>query len=133
VTPRLLLGFDLTAIGAAASYFAAGVGDVKRSLTIVNLDAVATFFPMQRGLFLRGGLGLSGLSSEIEIDGVSTSDSSSGANVLAGVGYAFWLGRSFNLTVNLDFSAQGYGDTESGAPGPDSSSFWTLGLGFDWY
>ena len=39
------------------------------------------------------------------------------------------LDALFNLTVNLDYSGQSY----SGELAPDSSSFWGLGLGFDWY
>jgi hypothetical protein len=53
-----------------------------------------------------------------------------GGNLSIGTGYAFWLGQSFNLTLNLDLSAQGYGGSGSG---PKSSSMWQLGVGFDWY
>jgi hypothetical protein len=128
LTPKLLLGFDLTSISASAEYADPTFGDVDRSLSIVNLNAVATFFPMERGLFLRGGLGLAGISSRIDTSFGDVSDSYSGVNVLGGVGYALWLGQAFNLTVGLDYSAQSYG-----GDGPDSSSFWTLGVGCDWY
>lgn len=54
--------------------------------------------------------------------------------MLAGVGYACWLGQSFNLTVNLDFSAQSYRDgSDPYGLLPDSSRLWSLYLGFDWY
>jgi hypothetical protein len=134
VTPRLLLGFDLRVIAASADYRTAA-GDLERSLGIVNLDGVATFFPWERGLFVRGGIGLSSLNATERLNGTRTDASATGANLLAGIGYAFWLGRSFNLTLNLDFSGQSYGSSENweGGEGPEASSFWALGLGFDWY
>jgi hypothetical protein len=134
VTPRLLVGFDLGLVAASAEHRTLA-GDLERSLGIVNLDAVATFFPLERGFFVRGGLGLSSLSATEKVAGATTEASASGANLLAGVGYAFWLGRSFNLTLSLDVSGQTYGSTENwaGGDGPESSSFWTLGVGFDWY
>ena len=53
-------------------------------------------------------------------------------NALAGVGYAFWLGRSFNLTVNADLDLQTYGNQSSGAD-VTSARGGSLWLGFDWY
>jgi hypothetical protein len=127
LTPRLLLGGDISAISSQSND---AFGN-NRSVGITNVDAVLTFFPMERGLFFRAGLGLSRLQHTRETAVGTVSDSFSGGNVLAGIGYAFWLGRQFNLTANLDVSAQNYNSSGQGAP--DSSSFWTLGLGFDWY
>ncbi|WP_242343080.1 outer membrane beta-barrel protein [Anaeromyxobacter terrae] len=125
VTPRLLLGLDITAARAQAS----GSG-VTTAAQITNYDAVATFFPMERGLFLRGGLGLSALSLAYD-DGIDDiTDTYGGTNLLGGVGYAFWLGKQFNLTVNLDASKQFYGSSDTA---PEGSSFWMLYAGFDWY
>jgi hypothetical protein len=134
VTPRLLVGVDLRVIAASAE-FRTPSGDLERTLGIVNLDGVVTFFPWERGLFLRGGIGLSSLNATEKLAGTRTDASATGANLLAGIGYAFWLGRSFNLTLNLDFSGQSYGSSENweNGEGPDASSFWTFGLGFDWY
>ena len=122
ISPRLLLGFDLTAVRSAADQ-----DGFATAVQVNNYDAVATFFPMETGLFVRGGLGLSAIS--VEADGLSTT-TAGGANVLLGVGYAWWLGRSFNLTVNLDFSAQSYGSSNDK---PESSRLWALYAGFDWY
>ena len=125
VTPRLLLGLDITAARAQAS------GDgVTTAAQITNYDAVATFFPWERGLFVRGGLGLSALSLEVDGGSLEGSDTYGGTNILGGIGYAFWLGQQFNLTLNLDASKQFYG---SSATEPEGSSFWMLYAGFDWY
>ncbi len=125
LTPRLLLGLDFSGVSSTASD-----SGVTATLGIANYDGVVTFFPMERGLFLRGGVGLSRLT--LDVTGFGSS-SFSGANVTGGAGYAWWLGRTFNLTVNLDYSAQFYGDNNGGTTGPQGSSFWALGLGFDWY
>jgi len=121
ISPRLLLGFDLTAVRSAADQ-----DGYDTAVQVNNYDAVATFFPMDTGLFVRGGLGLSAISVESPV----TTVTASGANVLLGVGYAWWLGRTFNLTVNLDFSAQSYGSSNDK---PESSRVWALYAGFDWY
>lgn len=122
LTPQLLLGGDLTYLSSQAS-----AGGYDSSVGIMNVDLVATFFPMERGLFFRGGLGRSAY--------VQTADgyddyNRGGWNVLGGVGYAFWLGQRFNLTVNLDVSQQWYGSSDVDV---ENSRFWALYAGFDWY
>ncbi|WP_242361317.1 hypothetical protein [Anaeromyxobacter sp. SG17] len=125
VTPRLLLGLDITAARAQAS----GSG-LTTSAQITNYDAVATFFPMERGFFVRGGLGLSALSLAYDDGFDDVTDTFGGTNILGGLGYAFWLGKQFNLTVNLDASKQFYGSSDTA---PEGSQFWMLYAGFDWY
>lgn len=126
LTPNLLFGGDITAIGSVLDE-----GGVETTLTVTNLDAVATWFPTGRGLFLRGGVGIS--AYRFEVDGGfddGWSEEATGVNVLGGIGYAFWLGRRFNLTLNADVSAQDYGDEDLSA---ESSRFANFYVGFDWY
>ena len=128
LTPTLLLGFDLAGVRAATneSYYQA-------SVAIVNYDAMVTWFPAGRGFFVRGGGGVSSSSFSVSLASVSRSSDFLGLNLAAGLGYAFWLGDSFNLTVSLDGSGQWWGDHDGGTTGPRSSSFGALGVGFDWY
>jgi hypothetical protein len=128
LTPQLLLGLDISGVSSGASE-----GSATATLTIVNYDGVLTFFPMGEGLFVRGGLGLSRLSFEVTGTAFDGGVDYTGTNVTFGGGYAFWLGRTFNLTLNLDYSAQFWGDNDGGTTGPKRSDFWALGLGFDWY
>jgi hypothetical protein len=126
LSPRLLLGFDGSAVRSATD-----ANGITTGVQISNYDAVVTFFPYEQGLFLRGGVGLSALSEDVAIAGYgSGTRSTKGVNVLAGVGYAWWIGQKFNLTANLDYSAQSYG---SSSDKPERSSYWALWLGFDWY
>ncbi len=125
LTPKLLLGLDIN--GFQTSGTVTGTS-VDATYQISTYNAMVTWFPMERGLFLRGGFGLSNLSLDVSGYG---SDDVSGWNLDVGAGYAFWLGKSFNLTLNLDYAVQSYGSNKVGAP--DSSNYWALWLGFDWY
>jgi hypothetical protein len=125
LTPTLLLGFDWTTVRATAS------DELATTYTqIANYDAMLTWFPWETGLLLRGGLGLSALTVKASTSGASGSSTYTGANLLVGVGYAFWLGEHFNLTLGLDVSGQGYGDS---AGSPKSSALGALWVGADWY
>ncbi len=124
LSPKTLVGFDVTAVRAEATE-----GSATAAIQVTNYDAMFTWFPMEKGLFLRGGGGLSAMTVQTDTGYSSGSETYTGVNLLAGVGYALWLGNSFNLTANFDYSAQSYG----GSNAPDSSHIWQLYLGFDWY
>ncbi len=126
VSPTLLVGADLS--GTLSS---ADAGGVRTELGISNLDAVVTWFPYERGLFVRGGAGLSSISYRYRDAAGTEQGSKEGANVLGGVGYAFWLGSQFNLTLNLDLSRQWYGG--SSTLRITSGAYWATWIGFDWY
>ena len=86
-----------------------------------------THFPKEEVFFIRGG-GLSNIGYTIKGSGNDIKCTETGYGILGGVGYAFWIGKSFNLTLNLDYSRQFYsGDIA------DSSNFTIAYLGFDWY
>jgi hypothetical protein len=125
LAPTLLLGFDWTVVRATASDELADT-----FAQISNYDAMLTWFPWETGFLLRGGVGLSSLTVKASTGTASGSTTYTGANLLVGAGYAFWLGDHFNLTLGLDASAQGYGDS---AGSPKSSSLWALWVGADWY
>ncbi len=122
LTPTLLLGFDLNLLSAQSSS-----GGADTMAQINNYDLVLTWFPQGEGLLFRGGVGFSSLVWDLDVLGRETY---SGANVLLGVGYAFWLGQTFNLTLNLDYTGQSYGSSDNQ---PESSHFWAVYLGADWY
>jgi hypothetical protein len=130
VTPKLLLGVDVGAIGARRS------GD---GVQLNYYDLGVMFFPMEKGLFIRGAAGLSALTidatSSPHVTGKGTLR---GQNVLLGLGYAFWMRRSFNLTLNIDYQAHFlnkelpslYGGERVSLDSGSGVSGW---IGFDWY
>ncbi len=123
LSPNLLLGFDITAVAQLGT-------DVMGTqyLQISNYFAMLTWFPFQKGLFIRGGGGFSSLINLISTPGFDLTETYYGGGLLAGIGYAFWLGRHFNLTLNLDHSRQFYL-----SDGPDRGRFTIVYVGFDWY
>jgi hypothetical protein len=120
VTPRLLVGFDGGFVGSTGDE-----GSFSSSIQANYYDLGAMFFPAERGFFLRGAAGLSSLVWSV--DGLGE-DSARGYNVLGGVGYALWLGKAFNLTLNLDVQRHWF--DEGALEGATAWGFW---LGFDWY
>lgn len=120
ISPKTLLGFDGTAVRQE------GTVGVDAAIQINNYFLMLTHFPYEEGLFFRVGGGLSNIVAEVDGD----RDVVSGYGILGGVGYAFWLGKSFNLTLNLDHSRQYY---SGGSDDPDRSQFTIAYVGFDWY
>ncbi len=124
LSEKSLLGLDMTGIRQSATAFG-----VTASLSITNTFLMYTYFPSGEGLFLRLGGGLSTITQEFDSWLGKVSIDESGTGVLGGLGYAFWLGENFNLTVNIDHSEQSY----SGDSIADKSDFTIAYLGFDWY
>lgn len=124
LSPNLLLGFDATALGQSGTNFGA-----DEHVQINNYFAMLTYFPVRQGFFLRGGGGWSAAMIQLNTFYGDFLSTSRGFGALVGMGYAFWLGKTFNLTVNLDHSRQFYDNNNS----IDNSKFTALYLGFDWY
>ncbi|HEX7489845.1 MAG TPA: hypothetical protein VF341_13115 [Anaeromyxobacteraceae bacterium] len=125
ITPELLLGFDGGFLSTATS---------GAMVQLNRYDVGVMYFPWQRGFYLRGAVGLAALTIDATGGGgiLTGKGTTRGLDALAGVGYAFWVGRSFNLTVNADLDLQTYGNQSSGAD-VTSARGGSLWLGFDWY
>jgi hypothetical protein len=129
VRPDLLVGFDVRMLRSQGSTSQFGPS-TDLGVQATDYLAVLTWFPAERGFFLRGGAGLATIALDANDRFGRSSDSHGGVAALAGLGYAFWLGQHFNLTLNLDMSGQAYG---GGAGLPESSRFIDGYLGFTWY
>jgi len=103
INPKLHLGFDLSAIRQEGDGVIYGY-DVEGNIQINNYLVALTYFPNSEGFFLKGGAGISSIIYEISSGLTSTSESYSGTALLGGLGYAFWLGKSFNLCLNAEYS-----------------------------
>jgi hypothetical protein len=121
LSDKSLLGLDVTAVGQTATY----PGNTAQ-VQINNYFLMYTYFPEGEGLFFRIG---GGLSSLVVLSPAATNQYG-GVGALVGAGYAFWLGKTFNLTVNADYSAQQYSQS---AGSPSTSNYLATYLGFDWY
>ena len=132
VNPKLHVGFEGSGIRQEGDGEIYGYG-VEGNVQINNYLAALTYFPNGEGFFLKAGAGLSSIRYEISTSiyssVVSVSESYSGTALLGGLGYAFWVGKHFNLCINADYSVQNYTDDEA----PDTSHFWNLYLSFYWF
>jgi hypothetical protein len=120
VSPKLLVGFDGGFVAASAEE-----QGYSSSIQLNYYDLGMMYFPAGRGFYLRGAAGLSSIVWDAEpyVDA-----SARGFNVLGGVGYAFWLGRAFNLTLNVDAARHFF--SEDDLEGGTAVGVW---VGFDWY
>jgi hypothetical protein len=120
LTDRLLFGVELGAQGTQGD-----VGGETARFVLADADAVLSFFPDADGLFVRFGGGVSWLHRERA--GATTNDR--GYNGLVGLGYAFWIGERFNLSLRIDHARAFFGKGSAA----DASEQWAASLGFDWF
>ena len=96
VMPQLLLGFDLSGLTASGNT----PGGLYADSTILGYDAVAKLFPFVHGFFLRGGGGLSTLTS---VPACTAGFSYLVTNLLLGAGWAFPVAPPLHLTLGVDW------------------------------
>ncbi len=120
LSPEFLLGGDLRLVRAQSTS-----KDIAAGAHMIDLTCMATWYPLQRGFFVRGGAGLTALGIK-----AASSDLVVGGGAVLGLGWAFWLGQQFNLTLNLDGSLAFF---PSKVDRPSSSRFLDLYVGFGWY
>jgi hypothetical protein len=118
LSPNLLFGFS----GSAVSQIGTINGN-DAHLQINNYFAAVTWFPAERGFFVRGGGGL----SNILIDTGVRSDRASGFGILLGAGFALQVARRHNVTFTVDHSRQSYGGSTTK---PENSQFTAAYLGY---
>jgi hypothetical protein len=126
LNPNIHLGFDVSAWRQEAEY---DYYNQTISYQINNYMLALTFFPMETGLALKAGVGACVFVYNNDYDGGSTAESYSGKAFLFGVAYHFWLGETFNLGLNLEYSKQYYNDDEVF----DDTDFWNAYVSFYWF
>jgi hypothetical protein len=124
LTPRLLLGFDGGAVAASAS------GPTER-VQLNVYDVGVMFFPWRDGAFLRGAAGASNVLVTSDGPVLSGTGTLWGGNALVGLGYAWWVGETFNLTFGADYRR--LWRFRGGVEGVGTAGGWSACLGFDWY
>ena len=120
--PNLFAGADLTGVAQSGT-----VGPNRTDLQLSNYFASLTWFPWERGLFLKGAAGVSSL---FIASGPSQSDRSWGLGALVSAGYALRLSGAHHLTLSAEQGWQTY--WRSSATRPDSSQYNAAYLGYMW-
>jgi len=129
VRHNLLLGFRGGGMG-----FGTQKEDITRTMTHNHSLGVMTFFPSVSGtgFFVRTGIGFSELRDKTT-DGESSHETKFGGfGSMVGLGYAFWLGETFNLCLSNDVH---YGVFQGSEEQNQPTAAWysDLQLSFMWY
>jgi len=132
VNPRLHAGFDLSVFGVDGSYDDPTTYQFSTEYAwIYNYFGAVSFYPFEKGLFFKGGLGLSKFQYHFGSNNAAldTDLSVMGYGFLVGGGLDLWLGKSFNLGVHFEWSKQYYNDSEA----PDNTDFYSIYVAFSWF
>lgn len=119
LTPNLLVGFS----GSLAAQSGKFAGE-DASVQINNYFAALTYFPAEKGFFVRGGGGFSNIVLD---SGPGDGDRSRGLGILVGAGYALPVAGRHNVTFTLDYSRQFYKRSDTKA---EDSQFAAVYLGY---
>jgi hypothetical protein len=116
--PNWLVGFTSASVSQSGKS-PSGDGRVQINTYLVS----ATWFPAEKGVFLRGGVG--GANIQSDLNGIT--DQVNGSAGLFGLGYALALGTKHNITFTADHSRQSYG---SSTTRPEKSNFSAAYVGY---
>ncbi len=125
VNPKLHVGFDASTIRQSAEDDFNHHADIQ----ITNYYTTISYYPMEKGLFLKTGAGISRTNVVVGNIGVYEQENYTGTGFLFGFGYDFWLGKSFNLGIHAEYSKQSYIHSNA----PDDTEFTTVYLSFYWF
>jgi hypothetical protein len=126
LNPKLHLGFDLSAILQELDLDNSHRSELYQ---VNNYFAALSYYPWKKGFFVKVGGGLSVLVYDEDTDKNNNLDTYGGAGYLVGLGYDFWLGKSFNLGIHAEYSRQAYNDKDA----PDDTDFLNVYLSFYWF
>jgi hypothetical protein len=118
LSPNWLFGFSGSLVAKTGK-----IAGNDAHLQINNYLAAFTWFPVEKGFFLRGGAGL----ANILVDTGANSDVARGFGILVGAGFAVPVARNHNITFTVDVSRQSYSGSSTK---PDSSQFGAVYLGY---
>jgi hypothetical protein len=122
VKPNLFAGADLTGVAQSGTNTNTGTN----TLQISNYFASLTWFPWERGLFLKGAAGV----SSFFIASGSQSDRSWGLGALVSAGYSLRISGAHHLMLSAEQGWQTY--WKASETRPDGSQYNAFYLGYIW-
>jgi hypothetical protein len=119
--PRTLLGISVSGVAKTGK-----INGNDARTQINNYFAMLTYFPYERGFFVRGG---GGFANMVVDDGSTSSDElrSNGIGIQLGAGYALQVVKSHYVTFSVDQSFQFYSSSDTK---PERSRFAAAYLGY---
>ena len=137
VNPNLHVGLDFSTMWREHSESVSN-GTFYGGVYIYNYFVGVTYFPFEKGLCLKAAAGLSTLQLKTITTesilpagyvGHQNEENMYGYGGLVGIGYYFWIGSSFNLGINAEYSYQ----TGFNKDAVDNSGFWNVYVSFYWF
>ena len=126
LNPKLHLGFDMSTVLQELDLDKSNRSELYQ---VSNYFAALSYYPWSKGFFVKVGGGLSALVYDKDTDKDNDLDTYGGAGCLVGLGYDFWLGKSFNLGIHAEYSRQFYNDKDA----PDDTDILNVYLSFYWF
>ena len=111
LNPQVLLGVESNAWIKIPN----GANDLDARLTLAAVSGTVTVYPVvTSGFFLKGGVGLSYMSTDVRLSGLSAHASKAGWGVIGGLGYDLRVGRKTSITPSFNYSYGKPGDISVG-------------------
>ena len=123
LSPKVRLGADVRFMRSQSTTRAEG-------LQMTDYTAMLTWFPVETGFFIHGGVGLTTLGIVNLQYNRRLDETTVGLAGVAGFGYAFALGDALRLTLSGDFSAAAI--LSPAVDRPTSAGFFDVCLGLAW-
>lgn len=124
IKEKFHLGFDGSTVRQEVDF---DIGDAAYQVN--NYYAALSYYPWTKGFFIKAGAGWSILVYEYDRPADDDIDRFGGFGYLVGLGYDFWLGKTFNLGIHAEYSRQSYSDSDA----PDDTEFSSVYLSFYWF
>jgi len=103
------------------------------TFTESGMTAIVMFYPMARGLFLKGGAGFAGWSTSATVGATSTTTTATGFAGTVGAGYEVQIGGNLFLTPNIDFLYHTLSSENTAWANISSGSILLFTLGLTWH
>lgn len=124
LSQRVLLGGEISGWGR----------DIQGStFTESGMMATIMFYPMGRGVFVKGGAGFAGWSTSASVGSTSTTTTATGFAGTVGAGYEVQIGGNLFLTPNIDFLYHTLSSDNTAWANISSGSILLFTLGLTWH
>jgi len=132
VNPKIHLGLDISGVSQEAScprydpsYY---LSPAKVEMQLRNYFAAVSYFPFEKGLFLKAGGGTSELTQTTTVF-FEQKDKFSGFGYMIGIGYDLRIVKRLHIGIHADYSEQTYHSSDA----PDDTDFSNIYLALYFY
>ena len=132
VNPKIHLGLDISGVSQEAScprydpsYY---LSPAKVEMQLRNYFVAVSYFPFEKGLFLKAGGGISELTQTTTVFS-EQKDKFSGFGYMIGIGYDLRIVKRLHIGIHADYSRQTYNSSDA----PDDTDFTNIYIALYFY